>query len=56
MNVKLLEKPDGYTSRYYKFTVGKTYKVRGTYGSCYLILDDAGDTAYVACSRFEIQE
>jgi hypothetical protein len=56
MNVKLLGKPDGYTSRYYKFTVGKTYKVRGTYGSCYIILDDAGDTAYVACSRFEVQE
>lgn len=54
MKVKLLEKPDGYTSRYYAVTVGKVYKVIDKRGSCFLVFDDQGDEATIARSRFEI--
>jgi len=39
MKARLLEKPDGYTSKYYSVTVGKVYKVIDKRGSCYLIRD-----------------
>jgi hypothetical protein len=54
MKAKLLEKPDGYTSRYYEVTVGKEYTVLDTRGSCFLIRDDTGEEATIAAARFEV--
>jgi hypothetical protein len=54
VHVILKQKPDGYTSKYYSVTVGKTYKVVDTRGSCFLIKDDEGEDATIACSRFEV--
>ena len=56
MKAKLNEKPDGYTSKYYAVTVGKIYTVIGTRGSCFVVLDDEGQEATIAASRFEVSE
>jgi hypothetical protein len=56
MKVKLLEKPDGYTSRYYAVTVGKVYTVIDKRGSCFVIFDDQGEEATIANCRFEVAE
>jgi len=56
MEVKLLEKPNRLcTGRYYQVTIGKVYTVLGTFGSCFLVLDDSGENAYIATHRFEVQ-
>jgi hypothetical protein len=56
MKARLLEKPDGYTSKYYSVTVGKVYKIIDTRGSCFLIRDDTGEEATIANCRFEVVE
>lgn len=50
--VILKEKPDGYTSRYYRVTVGKEYTVNENAGSCYIVKDDMGQDAMIARERF----
>lgn len=54
MKVRLLEKPHGYTSKYYAVTVGNVYKVIDKRDSCFLIRDGTGEEATIAGSRFEV--
>ena len=54
IRVRLNEKPDGYTSKYYVVTVGKVYTVRDVRGSCYVVIDDEGEEATIARERFTV--
>lgn len=53
MKVRCIALPNGYTSQHYKMTLGKEYKVLGTFGGIYEIRDDSGEYAFIAKTRFE---
>jgi hypothetical protein len=52
----LNELPDGYSSKWYEVTVGETYEVKYVSGSCYVIIDDEGEEATIAQSRFTLKD
>lgn len=56
MKVRLLEKPNGYTSRHYALTIGNVYEVVDVDGSCWVLLDDREDQAHVYTGRCEVIE
>lgn len=50
--VKLINKPDGYTSHDYPLTLGNIYKFLGMMGSCVIITTDmVNETASIHSSR-----
>ena len=51
--VKITELPDGYTSKDYDFTLNQRYKLLDFFGSCAVVLDNAGARAYVYARRFQ---
>ena len=50
---KLIEKPDGSTSKYYDVEVGKKYKVVGIDGSAFRVKTPDG-IATISADRFEV--
>lgn len=50
--LKLIEKPDGYTSQDYNVEVGKRYKVIGIDGCCYRVETPDG-IATINAGRFK---
>lgn len=52
--VKITELPDGKTSRDYDFTLNQRYKLLDFFGSCAVVLDNAGTKAYVHAGRFRL--
>jgi len=53
-NVKLNELPDGYMSKDYDLTLNRRYKLVDFFGSCAVVLDNAGARAYVYAGRFQL--
>lgn len=52
---KLVEQPDGQTTRFYKLTVGKYYKIQDIVGSNAYITTDDDNYVSISLSRFDLK-
>jgi hypothetical protein len=53
-DVKLITKPDGCTSQFYKLTVGNVYQVKDIFGCCVVTNTDDGDTGIYNQDRVQV--